>query len=114
MRLISIHAPLAGSDNCSVYPDGELVISIHAPLAGSDPGVKLDSLDSLIFQSTLPLRGATNCLLYDRIQIFEFQSTLPLRGATSCEKSSRVSAVISIHAPLAGSDPAAAGGHSQH
>ena len=56
------------------------------------------------FQSTLPLRGATI-----RAGKFEvpalFQSTLPLRGATYClEPYARV-ITISIHAPLAGSDP---------
>ncbi len=36
ITLISIHAPLAGSDVVNVDVIHKLVISIHAPLAGSD------------------------------------------------------------------------------
>ena len=96
--------PLRGATNCAVYPDGGLVISIHAPLAGSDAGGlarrwrKADfnprspcgerplscacGTAAERFQSTLPLRGAT----YTRganSGLPEFQSTLPLRGATA-------------------------------
>ena len=37
--------------------------------------------------------------------IKEFQSTLPLRGATLYTIKNQMSKQISIHAPLAGSDP---------
>ena len=55
------------------------------------------------FQSTLPLRGATaDC--YQCCRFHQFQSTLPLRGATTEVIADRVELIISIHAPLAGSD----------
>ena len=123
---ISIHAPLAGSDVVKEMPVPYRIISIHAPLAGSDlppPAIEPaaenfnprspcgerlkageDDAFFCIFQSTLPLRGAT-----DSIVVHDgksgFQSTLPLRGATN--RSGRIPwrHVISIHAPLAGSDP---------
>ena len=103
------------------------VISIHAPLTGSD--LLAIALVPLVgkFQSTLPLRGATSSseVIFVLIDIsihapltgsdrdisspggwrMEFQSTLPLRGATSTGKSSPGGSVISIHAPLTGSDP---------
>ena len=78
---ISIHAPLAGSDNAAIHcdlaafdfnprsPCGERLIasastpnrssiSIHAPLAGSDCFC-CEKQGADAFQSTLPLRGAT-------------------------------------------------------
>ena len=100
---ISIHAPLAGSDNFAATITAELAnfnprspcgerrkgtaaafqaaISIHAPLAGSDQS-------SVIFITVF--RG--------------FQSTLPLRGATPFTYMRSKMSSISIHAPLAGSD----------
>ena len=78
---ISIHAPLAGSD---VVPQGQFV---HRPL----------------FQSTLPSRGATDALLNNLLKC-SFQSTLPSRGATNMSPGRVITASISIHAPLAGSD----------
>ena len=59
------------------------------------------------FQSTRPLRGATDieCI---RIIGFTFQSTRPLRGATNDPDFMDVLQDISIHAPLAGRDAAAA------
>ena len=55
------------------------------------------------FQSTLPLRGATflDHIIY---QLDKFQSTLPLRGATVSGATGVAWFVISIHAPLTGSD----------
>ena len=81
MQLISIHAPLAGSDNKALYAWFNEGISIHAPLAGSDPTLYQQAYDQYLFQSTLPLRGAT---------------TAKQAGTEASE--------ISIHAPLAGSD----------
>ena len=57
-----------------------------------------------VFQSTLPLRGATYPRRHTPIKV-EFQSTLPLRGATAEVYKSMQETIISIHAPLAGSDP---------
>ena len=79
-------------------------ISIHAPLTGSDPPKKPNELGRYKFQSTLPLRGATHTLgTHSRKE--EFQSTLPLRGATvSFIGKIQWQSLISIHAPLTGSD----------
>ena len=82
------------------------------------------------FQSTLPARGATpaqqghhcrhadfnprsphgerHTLTIDKISTLLFQSTLPARGATKASINSRLSELISIHAPRTGSDPFAA------
>ncbi|EQW45442.1 hypothetical protein HMPREF9017_01563 [Parascardovia denticolens F0305] len=123
---ISIHAPLAGSDQRIAVRRGVASqISIHAPLAGSDtPDNRFISLawifqstlplrgatdrleltcDQWAFQSTLPLRGATNVDAKTRLLV-KFQSTLPLRGATSKATTASTTRDISIHAPLAGSD----------
>ena len=59
----------------------QCLISIHAPLTGSDLGGRLFRLGRISFQSTLPLRGATNSSGCQSLR-FVFQSTLPLRGAT--------------------------------
>ena len=56
-------------------------ISIHAPLAGRDDCRKGRIDRILVFQSTRPLRGAT----YDDVAVkadIKFQSTRPMRGAT--------------------------------
>ena len=102
---ISIHAPLAGSDNFDEIntlangdfnprsPRGErlnhivcdcniVYISIHAPLAGSDLASCYVSDSVLLFQSTLPSRGATARIPGDADGGRRFQSTLPSRGAT--------------------------------
>ena len=100
-------------------------ISIHAPLAGSDEAGK-KMLGKEAFQSTLPLRGATRgCRIEHEVAKIsihaplagsdqsdivrdqfglQFQSTLPLRGATVAIARHVARRKISIHAPLAGSD----------
>ena len=83
--VISIHAPLTGSDprGCPCFggfydfnprsPYGErrpgavpvlevFMISIHAPLTGSDSKKRYITISHVTFQSTLPLRGATATL----------------------------------------------------
>ncbi|EFT83501.1 hypothetical protein HMPREF0620_0506 [Parascardovia denticolens DSM 10105 = JCM 12538] len=62
--VISIHAPLAGSDQDEYKPEYFVDISIHAPLAGSDRDGGNVHRNVFKFQSTLPLRGATLTLLY--------------------------------------------------
>ena len=106
-RLISIHAPRAGSDDepragrgvprdfNPRSPCGERrefgqyataasqQISIHAPRAGSDYAAGDYRYNAPGFQSTLPVRGATGInLTAGRWELF--QSTLPVRGATIC------------------------------
>ena len=79
--LISIHAPLAGSDCRTQTPIHRCYpISIHAPLAGSD-FIAFDQFPELCISIHAPLAGS-DCTLppFCRLRL------------------------ISIHAPLAGSD----------
>ena len=57
--VISIHAPLAGSDGPG--PDEQLHgvgISIHAPLAGSDPRADAETGDLTAISIHAPLAGS--------------------------------------------------------
>ncbi len=128
---ISIHAPLTGSDpqNHLSYrqhpnfnprsPYGErryicslsllmLIISIHAPLTGSDNGDARRRGPSPDFNPRSPYgeRRRHRDLLW---LCGEFQSTLPLRGATVFLGPVFLVDVISIHAPLTGSDGGSSG-----
>ena len=124
--LISIHAPLTGSDALALILVLNPVISIHAPLTGSDhpygkycppyryfnprspygerPGASSSREGASRFQSTLPLRGATCTSRSRSVASQQFQSTLPLRGATGAGGKRPYVEKISIHAPLTGSD----------
>ena len=126
---ISIHAPLAGCDfrrfprasapanfnprtPCGVRLERRIhplrasgFQSTH-PLRGATRRVKLLDLDQQ-FQSTHPLRGATSLYRSGMLHLLIFQSTHPLRGATTDVVRGYISKGISIHAPLAGCDPAA-------
>ena len=124
--IISIHAPLAGSDRKVFFYAHGMRISIHAPLAGSDDSSLFFRSGRPKFQSTLPSRGATGkphlprrkrgisihaplagsdlALTYGDIDRKQFQSTLPSRGATRYQTGCSQPKEISIHAPLAGSD----------
>ena len=123
---ISIHAPLTGSDQYKIIVIERFDISIHAPLTGSDSANCRFFPQCCAFQSTLPLRGATisrykrsciQCNFNPRSPYgerphlsdasfpgTEFQSTLPLRGATGWLAHKMGLPIISIHAPLTGSD----------
>ena len=103
-------------------------ISIHAPLAGCDSLGGLGGLGSLDFNPRTPcgvrpvacppprdgggyFNPRTPCGV--RLVVGEkpgseklFQSTHPLRGATHCGLRKQHCRHISIHAPLAGCDPA--------
>ena len=57
--VISIRAPLAGSDTGRFTTIFAFDISIRAPLAGSDSMVSSRVNFAFAFQSALPLRGAT-------------------------------------------------------
>ena len=123
--VISIHAPLAGSDGITIgfirvdpyfnprSPRGErprtwsrralwTVISIHAPLAGSD-GFPPHWTDlNASFQSTLPSRGATwTTSIRNATRYFNPRSP---RGERPGSMEKVTIYMISIHAPLAGSD----------
>ena len=104
--MISIHTPLAGSDAAfRMRLASSTVFQSTLPLRGATP-TKYGHYYVVAFQSTLPLRGATAEQLL-RLQTNSFQSTLPLRGATRVHVRDAVLDldVISIHTPLAGSDP---------
>ena len=62
-------------------PPKSPIISIRAPLAGSDYPIFDEGYREKLFQSALPLRGATESGC-DYAAVNIFQSALPLRGAT--------------------------------
>ena len=81
-----------------------ILISIHAPLAGSDPTLWPEQELSWYFNPRSPC-GERLGVGDQLTALEEFQSTLPLRGATRFKLDSTICMTISIHAPLAGSDP---------
>ena len=79
------------------------MISIHAPLTGSDTSFQSCSRNTKNFNPRSPHRER----LIRRNKLPElviFQSTLPSQGATRYSDSSAYTVDISIHAPLTGSD----------
>ena len=128
--MISIRAPLAGSDSFSDKARSKGAISIRAPLAGSDApvprakptgigdfnprspcGERLENIvainPDINFNPRSPCgeRPAPGGY-YSSASVF--QSALPLRGATLVLGHLEDGADISIRAPLAGSDRASA------
>ena len=103
-RVVSIHAPRAGSDHWQTAGQGAVLpVSIHAPRAGSDtPGPGSLSTPTR-FQSTLPARGATRPGVagYDRNRV---SIHAPRAGSDSQGLFEHVCPLVSIHAPRAGSD----------
>ena len=101
--LISIHAPLAGSDSLSPMfcrlcpyfnprsPCGERLLKREGEAC------------YVAFQSTLPLRGATHRHT-QRGNRYSISIHAPLAGSDSGPVGSVANLTISIHAPLAGSD----------
>ena len=102
-KVISIHAPLTGSDYrvYSAYCDS--AISIHAPLTGSDGYRSTLCYREGNFNPRSPYGERRGMRPIDADGL-PFQSTLPLRGATRHAQYGRKGAYISIHAPLTGSD----------
>ena len=80
--MISIHAPLAGSDVGSLRPCARPSNFNPRSPCGERHKIKVGAMTAGGFQSTLPLRGATvsNVLLMASLS---FQSTLLLGGATN-------------------------------
>ena len=126
-RMISIHAPRAGSDPCTIKRvTPKKTFQSTLPVRGATAGGwrrttrrnhfnprspcgerlsdRLSHLEYLIFQSTLPVRGATRFSVRLVKHRERFQSTLPVRGATGAGIITTVDLDISIHAPRAGSD----------
>ena len=101
---ISIHAPLTGSDDY-LFWWGQAVffISIHAPLTGSDQSrTSLITLMSY-FNPRSPHRERPE-RRHKHTRKLAFQSTLPSQGATLYGLFHLHCTMISIHAPLTGSD----------
>ena len=78
---ISIHAPLAGSDDKVSNELRDLWISIHAPLAGSDDSPRQDRRRRKDFNPRSPC-GERQATRPTGTAHPQFQSTFPLRGAT--------------------------------
>ena len=118
---ISIHTPLAGSDDRQSHVGLRVQISIHTPLAGSDPAVPEESADTGYFNPHSPcgerrtqrrfrivpddFNPHSPCgerLLFATPQVIAalFQSTLPLRGATRLRRPPRqVTMHFNPHSP---------------
>ena len=102
-RLFQSTLPLRGATLMLSMEALILSISIHAPLAGSDAPPAWYSARPSYFNPRSPCGER----LYVQHADWDdplFQSTLPLRGATLPVSDSTRSVLISIHAPLAGSD----------
>ena len=78
-------------------------ISIHAPLAGSDDS-KLSSFVPRRYFNPRSPRRERHCYQLPIRTCYKFQSTLPSQGATELNLLAPIQPEISIHAPLAGSD----------
>ena len=117
--------PLRGATKLADAIDGKRKISIHAPLTGSDQHQRKSTYFTGHFNPRSPY-GERRCgdPNPEGIKYFNprspygerplprhcsicgstFQSTLPLRGATNFFNADKVDYLISIHAPLTGSD----------
>ena len=102
-QAVSIHAPLAGSDQLRLAVEPVRHVSIHAPLAGSDDGSGDVERRSDGFNPRSP-RGERHAVPGNVYDALVFQSTLPSRGATCIYSHAPICDGVSIHAPLAGSD----------
>ena len=129
--VISIHAPLAGSDASTMETVRHFPISIHAPLAGSDYsqgagrlqsdnfnprspcGERQDSQvvpPSIVgFQSTLPLRGATIAVRLICRYLIYFNPRSPCGERPSASRSSLINIVFQSTLPLRGATNASCG-----
>ena len=101
--------PLRGATRVPVDRHAVRLISIHAPLAGCDALVTVLSAMTGTFQSTHPLRGATagkKALVRQAL----ISIHAPLAGCDYTARQVALQLLISIHAPLAGCDGGMAGG----
>ena len=81
LRMFQSTLPSRGAARISITKSLNCSVSIHAPLAGSDQGRGYIVSIMGKFQSTLPSRGATSGK-FTHARAKMFQSTLPSRGAT--------------------------------
>ena len=101
--MISIHAPLTGSDQGpSLWPGSSVDFNPRSPY-GERPAGNLAPADLPDFNPRSPY-GERPWSVPSSGEWRTFQSTLPLRGATCPAKSAETGVWISIHAPLTGSD----------
>ena len=94
--------PSQGATAEGIKIRADLLISIHAPLTGSDRKL-VRSWQILIFQSTLPSQGATDAIQQHRHHT-GISIHAPLTGSDLCDRGNFPWLLISIHAPLTGSD----------
>ena len=95
--------PLRGATLAEQRVDLLRDISIHAPLAGSDQPQGGGRRARRDFNPRSPCGERRDWLTPEEHER-QFQSTLPLRGATRPNRRPAIPWPISIHAPLAGSD----------
>ena len=103
MFLFQSTLPLRGATGNHCDNGNRLMISIHAPLTGSDPLGPCGPTCSFYFNPRSPY-GERRYRVCKGSRASKFQSTLPLRGATSTIWVFPLILSISIHAPLTGSD----------
>ena len=106
-RLVSTHAPLAGSDTAHQSKSAEYSVSTHAPLAGSDAREsRSKALDSTV-STHAPLAGSDGRHLRSAVYRGRVSTHAPLAGSDcSTERCRAKPGRVSTHAPLAGSDHA--------
>ena len=95
--------PLRGATRIKIVEFYHIIISIHAPLTGSDLTAPGWRGGSSTFQSTLPLRGATKATLTLAVDTV-ISIHAPLTGSDWRYTPIFHHPAISIHAPLTGSD----------
>ena len=95
--------PVWGATN--LFEEGEQAvwISIHAPRVGSDRGAALFLWCLRDFNPRSPC-GERRVDISETVNGLLFQSTLPVWGATPPKRKSLSLSLISIHAPRVGSD----------
>ena len=99
--------PLRGATLVGVHTTLTPSISIHTPLAGSDDARTGARRPWTTYFNPHSPCGERRGYVQLANGFYLFQSTLPLRGATVRRRPDNGRAIISIHTPLAGSDPSA-------
>ena len=102
-QLFQSTLPLRGATQMAQHAALTTLISIHAPLAGSDHMVSSSVSSCSYFNPRSPC-GERPTTISRYMTGYKFQSTFPLRGATLPHLLTKIGLGISIHAPLAGSD----------
>ena len=104
VRAFQSTLPMRGATGFQLPRGDARVISIHAPHAGSDTSASSSAIPWSYFNPRSPC-GERQGFFKDAAKMMKFQSTLSMRGATSQSGHIGPGAPISIHAPHAGSDP---------